>query len=731
MSTDDQFVLTVTADGSAELWRVAAGDRVRQLRGHTAAVLRTAFDPSGQVVMTAGADGTARAWDALTGGKIGHPLRSTTSMLAATATANGCALAVSADGTVHREPVRQGAVCRGPLPRPTDLTGAAFTPDGRFLLTVDGPQASQPELHVFDLSTGTGSDLGSSASTEIAAIAPDGSMVAQALTNGTVAVSEVASGGTPRWSLSRSRSRFGSVDSLAFSPIGGLLAVGTNHGVRIFVASTGKQSGHSSEISARVTGLAFGSAGGVPLVAAATDAGQVVILDERTGQAIDTLGGHSGAATSVAFGGTPNDRLVSAGADGTALLYPWEYIAPWPAVQQAATARLRAIEPPSASPGSSASPSAVPAKGSVTIGLMTDLSGSLSSFGDDIRASTQLAVSRLNESGGINGSPIRLVVVDTSADPTTAAAQLRSLVDPQHAVAVLGPLNSRSAQTLFPVAAGEEVPIVTGSANRDGLATVPWSFQATASNAQLYAIELPRFAQTFDVARLGLVLDNAQPGLEDAAPSVRKAAANAGIEVAGGAITIPANQTNLTDVVRQIRQKVATDGIDGLVVLSGPVEGGLLARQMAAGGVSLPVLGHPAQDSAAFFATAGIAADEWMLPSVFDPYAPARAASLAYLHDMQRLVGTSDVAPEAAIYYDLVHAIAAIAQAKGITAASDPSAARASIREGLASLRGFQGLAGSTTICPGGGSSRVVSTFLADDDLAVPFGLGSPVACHT
>ena len=67
------FVATVHSPdlhGTAELWDLATGVRVRTLEGFTAWINGASFSPDGRVLTAGGADTGARAWDVRTGKQL-------------------------------------------------------------------------------------------------------------------------------------------------------------------------------------------------------------------------------------------------------------------------------------------------------------------------------------------------------------------------------------------------------------------------------------------------------------------------------------------------------------------------------------------------------------------------------------------------------------------------------------------------------------------------------------
>ena len=83
-------------------------------------------------------------------------------------------------------------------------------------------------------------------------------------------------------------------------------------------------------------------------------------------------------------------------------------------------------------------------KAPILIGVSVDLSGPSSDLGIALRNGAQLAMEEINNSGGINGREIQLVIKDDQGDPNTALQADQDLID-QEVVAIVG--HSTSQQT--------------------------------------------------------------------------------------------------------------------------------------------------------------------------------------------------------------------------------------------------------------------------------------------
>ncbi len=329
------------------------------------------------------------------------------------------------------------------------------------------------------------------------------------------------------------------------------------------------------------------------------------------------------------------------------------------------------------------------------------------SFGTDIEVATNLAVEAVNAEGGVNGSMLEIETVDTAGEPDAAVVGYQELAD-EGVFAVSGPLSSGEAEVLFPQAPEVMVPIITGTANKEGI-TEPgegWALRNTATNTALYTEAMPAWATEYGVRTAVLVFDEQHPvtaaAAENAIPAV---AAEVGVEIvnADDPVTFVTEQTDFASTVQRIGDIEA----DGLIVMSGPAEAGLLARELARQGDARPVLGHPAQGGATFFEQGGSDINDWVLPSIFNS-ASEDPDTQAYVAAMTEADPEPPTAAEAANYYDNILMLAEVMRQAGIDGASDPAEARAAIRDGVLALSGFQGVAGETTFQPNGDAVKTV-----------------------
>ncbi|MGJ7416826.1 ABC transporter substrate-binding protein [Streptomyces cinereoruber] len=148
--------------------------------------------------------------------------------------------------------------------------------------------------------------------------------------------------------------------------------------------------------------------------------------------------------------------------------------------------------PPSTSPSTSPSPSGAehPDGASVRLGALVPLTRpGWAEAGRHLLAGLDLAVREVNETGGIDGRPLELLVRDTAADPERAAAAVDELAG-LGATAVAGEYHSVVARAAAARADALGLPFLCSSAVLDGLTGEPTEWVARLAPAQSHGWRL-------------------------------------------------------------------------------------------------------------------------------------------------------------------------------------------------------------------------------------------------
>ncbi len=86
------------------------------------------------------------------------------------------------------------------------------------------------------------------------------------------------------------------------------------------------------------------------------------------------------------------------------------------------------------------------------IGMSTALSGPLEKMGQDMKDGIEAYFSRINQTGGIKGRQLRLIVKDDGYEPHRAAQNMRYLIDNENVIAVIGNVGTPTAIVTLPIA---------------------------------------------------------------------------------------------------------------------------------------------------------------------------------------------------------------------------------------------------------------------------------------
>ncbi|MFO0951222.1 MAG: protein kinase [Isosphaeraceae bacterium] len=258
LSRDGKTALTGGLNGYACLWNVDTQQRIGEPLAHGAPVRAAALSPDGRTALTGGNDNLGRLWDLKSRLVIGT-FRHQERVWGACFSPDGAlALTTSPDGEVKLWDAHTGEP-RGVLPCGDAVTAAVFHPKhGRVLFTATiGPEGF---VRFWDVPTGKplSEPLKHGGPVRSAAFSPDGRIVVTGGLDGTARLWDAAT----HEPVGKELRHNGGIFSVAFSPDGKTIVTGSLDGTaRLWDAATGEPLGPPLPHAGQVRCVAFRSDG--------------------------------------------------------------------------------------------------------------------------------------------------------------------------------------------------------------------------------------------------------------------------------------------------------------------------------------------------------------------------------------------------------------------------------------------------------------------------------------
>ncbi len=107
--------------------------------------------------------------------------------------------------------------------------------------------------------------------------------------------------------------------------------------------------------------------------------------------------------------------------------------------------------------------------GAIPIGIAVAQTSNVALLGQEQVAGAKLAEKYFNDQGGVNGTPIKLVLQDTAGDEQGAINAFQTLINRDKVVGIVGPTLSQQAFSADPIADRAKVPVLGPSNTAKGI----------------------------------------------------------------------------------------------------------------------------------------------------------------------------------------------------------------------------------------------------------------------
>ncbi|MBN2524621.1 MAG: TIR domain-containing protein [Bacteroidales bacterium] len=313
-SPDGKYIITASADGTANVWKSSSGGRVCELILHNSFVYTANFSPDGRYILTASYDGTARVWATQTGLPVSRPMKHNDGVVSANFSPNGkYIVTASYDGTARVWESLTGQPVSKPMSHNYWVNSAIFSSDGKYIVTASADSTSR----VWEAFSGSPvSELMIHENRiKMASFSPDGKYVVTASEDNSACVWEAKTGKPVSELMKHNKS----VNTAFFSPNGMYIVTASEDNTARLWDVAGKGVSEPMKHNDGVKAASFSYDG--KLVITASWDGTARVWDSSTGMPFSEPIEHDGPVYSANF--SPDGKyIVTASMDGTARV--WE-----------------------------------------------------------------------------------------------------------------------------------------------------------------------------------------------------------------------------------------------------------------------------------------------------------------------------------------------------------------------------------------------------------------------
>ena len=185
----------------------------------------------------------------------------------------------------------------------------------------------------------------------------------------------------------------------------------------------------------------------------------------------------------------------------------------------------------------------------IVFGMSAPFSGSIGSYGVQMREGVRVCFAKANDAGGINGRRLRLTSLDDGYEAKAAAANARTLIEQDKVFALIAFYGTAPTTAVLPVLDADDVPLIGTISGASVLRSDPHVFHLRASyGSETEAIV--RNLTTIGMTRIAVVYQDdgfGQAGLDGVKAALRKMSLSP-----VGVAAIPRNTTDIDAAVATI-----------------------------------------------------------------------------------------------------------------------------------------------------------------------------------
>jgi branched-chain amino acid transport system substrate-binding protein len=267
--------------------------------------------------------------------------------------------------------------------------------------------------------------------------------------------------------------------------------------------------------------------------------------------------------------------------------------------------------------GSNSSGSAI--SGAIPIGVGIAQTSNVALLGQEQVAGVKIAEKYFNDNGGVNGTPIKIVLQDTAGDEQGAINAFQTLITRDRVVGIVGPTLSQQAFAADPIANNAKVPVLAPSNTAKGIPQIGDFIARVSAPVSVVAPNSVQAALKKDpnIKRVAVFFAQNDAFSKSETEIFQQTVKDKGLEL----VTVQKFQTTDTDFQTQ-----ATAGINAkpdLVIISGlAADGGNLVKQLRQLGYKGLIIGGNGLNTSNLFPVCQALCDGIMIAQAYSPEHP-------------------------------------------------------------------------------------------------------------
>lgn len=222
----------------------------------------------------------------------------------------------------------------------------------------------------------------------------------------------------------------------------------------------------------------------------------------------------------------------------------------------------------------------------ILIGFVGGTSGRAADLGVAGRDSVQLAIEERNQSGGISGRRVQLIVKDDEQDPEVAKRLVQELIN-EGVAAIIGPMTSAMGAAVAPIADQARILLVSPTVTTEELSGKDDHFFRVSSTTREFARRTALYQlKTNRMRRVAAVYDLGNRAFsENWLKNFTEAFAQGGQVVLTLGFQVGNDTTFLS-----IAQELLADDVDGVLIIANSMDSALLCQQIRKLDARIPIV---------------------------------------------------------------------------------------------------------------------------------------------